>query len=63
MRTPSHVAQAELQKVLPEIKKHIGTLDFVALHARVEDDWIEYCKSDWFKVSNAPVIRLKFNNI
>ena len=40
-----------MQIVTSTIKEDIGTLDFVALHARVEDDWRDYCGMHWFRVS------------
>ncbi len=48
--TSSNVIQDELKVVASNVQEILQVSDFVALHARIESDWKDYCTMDWFKV-------------
>ena len=50
--------QDELKVVTSNLKETLGIHGFVALHARIEDDWEDYCTSDWFKVIRVTCINI-----
>ena len=50
--TNTYDVQEEVKIVSSNIKERSRTVDFVALHARIDNEWMTFCHSDSYKVTS-----------